>query len=421
MLAEIITIGDEILIGQIIDTNSAWIAQQLTLAGIRIKQVTSVSDDREHILKALAEAEKRADVVLITGGLGPTKDDITKVTLCEYFGRGLTFNEEVYKDVEALFKKYGKEVSPVNRKQAELPEKCTALRNEVGTAPGMWFERDGRVFISMPGVPYEMKNIMEKQVLPRLKQKFDLPVLMHITILTQGIGESALAAMIEEWENGLASGNMKLAYLPSPGIVRLRLSTSGNDREDLKRKMKEKIAKLEELISSYIFGYEEYGSEPETIEQVIGRLLREKKRTVSTAESCTGGYISHLITKVPGSSEYYLGSVIAYAYEVKENMLNVPKEMLEKYGAVSAQVVEQMAAGVRQKLNTDYSIAASGIAGPGGGTDDKPVGTVWIAVATPEKVISKRLQFGDNRERNIERTAITALNMLRQEMLQNSR
>lgn len=417
MLAEIITIGDEILIGQIVDTNSAWIAQQLTLTGIRVKQVSSVSDDRLHILKALAEAEERADIILITGGLGPTKDDITKVTLCEYFGCELVFNEEVYKDVEALFRGYGKEVSPVNRKQAEIPSNCKAIRNEVGTAPGMWFERNGKIFISMPGVPYEMKSMVEKQLLPQLKEKFDLPVLMHITILTQGIGESALAGMIESWEDSLAAVNMKLAYLPSPGIVRLRLSTSGNDRAALKKKMNEKIGELETLIPSYIFGYEEYGSDPATIEQVIGKLLREKKKTVSTAESCTGGYISHLITKVPGSSEYYLGSVIAYAYEVKENMLNVPKEMLEKHGAVSAQVVEQMAIGVRQKLNTDYSISASGIAGPGGGTDDKPVGTVWIAIATPEKVISQRLQFGDNRERNIERTSITALNMLRQELI----
>jgi nicotinamide-nucleotide amidase len=422
MNAEIMSIGDEILIGQITNTNAVWMAQQLNLAGIHVKQITSVSDDRGHIMQALREAEERADIILITGGLGPTKDDITKVTLCEYFNTSLRFDEEIYKDVERLFKSFGREVTPVNRKQAEVPENCIPLRNEMGTAPGMWFERGGKIFVSMPGVPYEMKGIMEKYVLPKLTERFELPAIVHVTVLTQGIGESALAEKIEEWEDALAADNIKLAYLPSPGMVRLRLSVSGEDRDQLEKLVDKKIQGLKEIIPGYIYGYESYGAEEDvTLEQIVGQMLRERKQTVSTSESCTGGYISHLITKVPGSSEYYQGSVIAYSYEVKEKELGVDKKMLEEHGAVSQPVVEQMAIGARKKLNTDYSIAASGIAGPGGGTADKPVGTVWIAVATPGKVISKRFQFGENREWNIHRTALAGLNMLRQEMLQYSK
>lgn len=422
MQAEIISIGDEILIGQIVNTNAVWMAQQLNLAGIKVKQITSVSDDREHIIKALREAEERTDLILITGGLGPTKDDITKVTLCEYFDTKLRFDEDVYKDVERIFKSFGREVTPVNRKQAEVPEICTPLRNMKGTAPGMWIERNNKVFVSMPGVPYEMKSIMLEHVLPKLKEKYRLPSIVHVTVLTQGIGESALAEKIEAWEDSLAQHSIKLAYLPSPGMVRLRLSTSGDDRAKLEAIVNEKVEELKLLIPNYIYGYEEYGkSEDVTLEQIVGNLLRERKQTVSTAESCTGGYISHLITKVPGSSEYYQGSVIAYSYDVKENELGVEKKALETYGAVSQQVVEQMAIGVKKKLNTDYSIAASGIAGPGGGTPDKPVGTVWIAVATPGGVISKRFQFGESREWNIHRTALAGLNMLRGEILQYSR
>lgn len=420
MRAEIISIGDEILIGQITNTNAVWMAQQLNLAGIQVKQITSVSDDREHIMKTLSEAEERADIILITGGLGPTKDDITKTTLCEYFNTKLRFDEEVYSDVERIFKSFGKEVTLVNRKQAEVPEICTALRNDIGTAPGMWFERNGKLIVSMPGVPYEMKCIMEKHVMPRLVSKFRLPAIFHFTVLTQGIGESALAEKIEAWEDSLAQHNIRLAYLPSAGMVRLRLSVTGDERDKLEAIVHDKVEELKKIIPNYIYGYEPYGQEEVTLEKIVGQLLRERKQTVSTAESCTGGYISHLITKVPGSSEYYQGSVIAYSYEVKEQELDVPKKMLEEHGAVSQSVVEQMAIGARKKLKTDYSIAASGIAGPGGGTPDKPVGTVWIAVATPQKVISKRFQFGENRERNIHRTALAGLNMLRQEILQYS-
>ncbi|MFY9310797.1 MAG: competence/damage-inducible protein A [Bacteroidia bacterium] len=414
--AEIITIGDEILIGQIVDTNSAYMATLLNLNGISVKQISSVSDNREHILKALDEARLRADIILMTGGLGPTKDDITKKTLCEYFNTTTRFDNEVYQDVVAIFEAYGKQVTPVNRLQAEVPEICITIRNHHGTAPGMWFENNGNVFVSMPGVPYEMKAMMKNQVLPRLKEQYKLPAIVHKTVLTQGLGESYLSDLIADWENRLTKENIKLAYLPSPGMVRLRLSTKGEDEVQLNRVVDKKIEELKLIIGESIYGYETFGVPTETLEQVVGRLLKEKGRTLSTAESCTGGYISHLVTKVPGSSEYYIGSVISYAYEIKETELGVPKEMLEINGAVSQPVVEQMAKAIRIKYKTDYSISASGIAGPGGGTTDKPVGTVWIAIATPDRVFSEKFLFGTNRERNIQKTANAALNMLRKEL-----
>ena len=417
--AEIITIGDEILIGQIVDTNSAFIATQLNLNGISVKQISSVSDDREHILKAFDEAKERADIILITGGLGPTKDDITKKTLCEYFKTTMRFDEEVYQDVVNIFTAYGKVVSPTNRLQAEVPAICTVIRNHHGTAPGMWFDVDGKIFVSMPGVPYEMKAMIQNQVIPKIKQHFKLPAIVHKTVLTQGIGESYLADLITDWEYSLASDGIKLAYLPAPGMVRLRLSTKGNDIKQLNALVNKKIEDLKIIISEYIYGYENFGEETETLEQIVGKLLRQMKKTISTAESCTGGYISHLITKVPGCSDYYIGSVISYSYEIKERELNVSRELLETQGAVSQAVVEQMAKAIREKYKTDYSIAASGIAGPGGGTDEKPVGTVWIAIATPETVISQQFLFGTNRDRNIQKTATAALNMLRKELQAN--
>ena len=416
MQAEIITIGDEILIGQIVDTNSAFIGQLLNLNGISVKQITSVSDDREHIIKALDEAKERADIILITGGLGPTKDDITKKTLCEYFNTTMRFDESAYQDVVNLFAQYGKTVTPINRLQAEVPAICEVIRNYNGTAPCMWFDVDGKVFVSMPGVPYEMKALMKNQIVPKLKSRFQFPFIFHKTVLTQGIGESALSELISDWEDSLSSVNIKLAYLPAPGMVRLRLSTKGDNDELLRLNVDNKIEQLKTIISEYIYGYEIFGVDNETLEQTIGKLLREKKKTISTAESCTGGYISHLITKVPGSSDYYTGSVISYSYEIKETELGVPKEILDTQGAVSQAVVEQMAKAIRIKYRTDYSISASGIAGPGGGTKEKPVGTVWIALATPDKVISEKFQFGNHRERNIQKTANASLNMLRKEL-----
>jgi nicotinamide-nucleotide amidase len=413
---EIITIGDEILIGQIVDTNSAFIGQLLNMNGMSVKQISSVSDDREHILKALDEARERADIILITGGLGPTKDDITKKTLCEYFNTSMRFDEGAYEDVVNLFATYGKEVTPLNRLQAEVPAICEVIRNKNGTAPGMWFNVDGKVFISMPGVPYEMKAMMKEQVIPKLRYSFRFPFIVHKTVLTQGIGESTLSELISNWEDSLASDNIKLAYLPSPGMVRLRLSTKGDNEKELHDSTDKKIEELKKIIPEYIYGYEVYGEEKESLEMMVGKMLKEKSKTVSTAESCTGGYISHLITKVPGSSLYYIGSVISYAYEIKESELGVPHDVIMKHGAVSQPVVEQMAKAIRERYKTDYSVSASGIAGPDGGTADKPVGTVWIAVATPDKVISEKFLFGNNRERNIQKTANAALNMLKKEL-----
>jgi nicotinamide-nucleotide amidase len=413
MLAEIITIGDELLIGQVVDTNSAWMAQQLNLAGISVKQITSVSDDRSHILQALEDAKKRAGIILITGGLGPTKDDITKKTLCEFFQTKLVFNEQVYKDVEALFHSFSREVTPINRLQAEIPENCIPLRNKAGTAPGMWFDAGEKVFVSMPGVPFEMKGLVKDEVLPRLIQKFKLPFIVHRTILTQGIGESHLAETIEKWEDSLAPLGIKLAYLPSPGVVRLRLSVKGDDKDALNKMVDERVEELKPIILPYFFGFEEYGKERESMAAMIGKMLEARGETLSTAESCTGGFIAHQITLCPGSSVWYKGSVISYANEVKVRELGVSPEIINKHGAVSRDVVEQMALGVLKKMRTDHSIAVSGIAGPGGGTEEKPVGTVWIAVASGDKVVSEKFRFGNDRFRNIERSANAAFNMLR--------
>jgi nicotinamide-nucleotide amidase len=415
MKAEIITIGDELLIGQVVDTNSAFIATKLNEAGIHVYQITSVSDNKEHIMEALDNATRKADLIIMTGGLGPTNDDITKLTLCEYFKVGLRFDAEAYKDVEYVFKIRGREVTEVNRRQAELPENCSALRNKNGTAPGMWFDVDGKIYVSMPGVPYEMKALMEDEVIPKLKKQFTLPVIIHRNVFTIGIGESMLAEKIAAWENSLADVGIKLAYLPSIGMVRLRLSTRGSDRSLLEKNVQDKITELKKLVGEYIFGYDN-----DTLEEIVGKLLKEKNQTISLAESCTGGYISHLITAVAGSSDYYKGSVIAYAYEIKTIELGVSEELLNTKGAVSQEVVEQMASAVRKKFHTDYAIAVSGIAGPGGGTPEKPVGMVWIAIATPQRVFSKKCQFANNRLRNIQMTANTALNLLRKEIISHT-
>ena len=417
MLAEIITIGDEILIGQIVDTNSAWMGQQLSLNGIQVHQITSVSDNKQHILTALKEAEGRADIIFITGGLGPTKDDITKTTLCEYFNSHLVFNEEAYKDVERLFHSRGREVTPINRKQAEIPANAKFVRNRNGTAPSMWFEERGKIFISMPGVPYEMKSVMYEEVIPQLIKRFALPAIVHKTVFTQGIGESFLADLLADWENSLAKHNIKLAYLPSPGKVKLRLSTTGKNKQELINIIDKKIEELMPLASEYIYGVEEFGAEPLTMEAQVGKLLLEKKVTVSTAESCTAGNISHLLTRISGSSAYYMGTVVSYADYVKENELGVNPQLIKTVGAVSKEVAEQMAIGVRKKMKTDYSISVTGIAGPSGATETKPVGLMWIAVATPTKVVSEKFLFGDHRERNIEKASLAALDMLRKELI----
>lgn len=409
---EIITIGDEILLGQIVDTNSAWMAEQLYDLGIPVKQITSISDEKEHIVSAMKNATQRVNVVLMTGGLGPTKDDITKTTLAEFFGDQMVFHEDILEHVKALFASRNKRMPEVNRMQAELPSRATPLHNAKGTAPGMWFEENDTVYVSMPGVPYEMKYLMETEVLPRLKEKFNTPELVYRTVLTQGVGESTLMEHLEEWENNLFTIGLKLAWLPSAGKVRLRVSGKSHDRLELETRIQREVDKLKGIIPQYFVG-----DHSDKFQEIIGELLREKGWTVSTAESCTGGYVAHLITSVSGSSDYFEGSVVSYSNKVKETALGVSWESIKEHGAVSQQVVEEMANGVKQKLNTDCSIATSGVAGPTGGTDEKPVGTVWIAVSTPKGTVSQRFQFGNDREKNISRSAFSALHMLQKEIL----
>ncbi|RLD61173.1 MAG: competence/damage-inducible protein A [Bacteroidetes bacterium] len=411
MQAEIISIGDELLIGQVVNTNASWMAEQLNMAGIRVGCILAISDQKEQILETVKIASKRSDIILVTGGLGPTKDDITKKTLCEFYNSKLVFNKDVFEDVKSIFGKRGFVVSEVNKMQAEVPDNCKPIRNKNGTAPGMWFEQGNTILVSMPGVPFEMKAMMEGFIVPELTKRFRLPALINKTVLTHGIGESTLAAIIEDWENGLP-GNIKLAYLPQPGIVRLRLSGKGNEKDILQKQIGDEVLKLHQIIPDLIFGYDK-----DTMEEVVGNMLRSRKMTLATAESCTGGYISHLVTSVPGSSDYFEGSVVSYSNPVKEKALEVKPESLEEFGAVSEQVIIEMAEGVQQKLNTDYAIATSGIAGPSGGTEDKPIGTTWIAIATPNGVIAKKFHFGEHRGRNIRRAALAALNMLRKELL----
>lgn len=408
MKSEIITIGDEILIGQIVDTNSAWMAQQLNSIGVSVSQITSISDEKNHILKTLQDAESRADIILVTGGLGPTKDDITKNTVCEYFGSKLVLHEKSLLNIKTFLEKRGvNTIINNNRNQALVPDNCCVLENYIGTAPGMWLEKNNKVFIFMPGVPFEMQFLVTNEVLPRLKSKFKLPEIVHKTIHVYGIPEAYLAEKISDWESAL-NQNIKLAYLPSPGLIRLRFSITGNNKPELLKQIDSEITKLKQLIPDNIISTDE-----KKIEEVIADLLKSKNATLSTAESCTGGAIAQAITSVSGSSAYYKGSIISYSNDVKINELGVLLSDLERYGAVSKEVVEQMAVRVRLKINTDYSIAVSGIAGPSGGTAGKPVGTIWIAVASAHKVISKKFQFGDNRIRNIERAKNTALDMLR--------
>ena len=409
MLAEIITIGDEILIGQIVDTNSAFIAQKLNAIGIQVKQISSVSDDRQHILNTLAEAHQRADVILITGGLGPTKDDITKKTLAEYFGVGLIENKDALQNVERIFRRLRGVSEPlleVNRQQALVPENCEVILNANGTAPGMWFNHGGKVFVSMPGVPHEMMYMMEDSVIPKLQATFALPIIIHKTILTAGEGESYLAEKIVDIENDLPS-YIKLAYLPKLGQVRLRLSGYGKDEVSLKNEVESFARRIVERVGRSVVAEEDIA-----IEKAILNYMTEKELTLSTAESCTGGYIAHLITQHAGSSKVFFGGAVSYSYELKESILGVKNETLWQYGAVSQETVTEMVQGALLNFKSDYAIAVTGIAGPDGGTPEKPVGTVWIGVANAQKTVTKKFQFGNKRIQNIERTAIAALNML---------
>ncbi len=403
MLAEIITIGDEILIGQIIDSNSAWMAQQLNAAGIRIKQISSVSDDREHILSALKEASGRADIILITGGLGPTKDDITKTTLAEYFGVGIKRDQETLDNVAAIFARYNRPLLEVNIGQADVPENCEVLQNKNGTAPGMWFQEQGKVYVSMPGVPFEMMYLMEDLVIPKLKQTFDLPKIIHQTILTAGEGESFLAERIADIEDQLPA-EIKLAYLPKLGVVRLRLSAYGEDENQLKQELQIQTQKILDRLGDTVVATEDI-----PLEKAILLLMAKNQQTLSLAESCTGGYLAHLFTSLPGASSIFLGGAVSYSYEMKERMLGVNADTLWENGAVSEETVREMAEGALRNFSSDYAVAVTGIAGPDGGTKDKPVGTVWIAVANKEKTKAKKYVFGNKRIQNIERTATNAM------------
>ena len=405
---EIITIGDEILIGQIVDTNSAWMSVELNKAGFEIIQITSVHDDAAHIVASLDLALERADVVLFTGGIGPTKDDITKQTLSRYFGMQLVFNDEVYKNIEQVLTQRSRAVNELTRTQAFVPDGCTVIQNRVGTAPVTWFEKNGKVIVYMPGVPNEMKHIMSTEVIPRLSQRYKTPTIIHKNVIVQGYPESALAMKIADWENALPA-DIHLAYLPNYGIIKLRLSGISDDPLSLEFSINQQIAGLTEILADAIVAYDDT-----PVEEMIGNLLADKGMTLATAESCTGGFIAHKITSIPGSSQYFKGSVVSYSNEVKVNLLNVLPDYIDLYGAVSKQVVEQMAVNVRKLLKTDVAIATSGIAGPDGGTAEKPVGVVWISVSSPKGVVSREFKFGNVRIQNIERTAQTAMLMLKE-------
>ncbi|WP_207435486.1 competence/damage-inducible protein A [Sabulibacter ruber] len=408
--AEIITIGDELLYGQVIDTNSAWIGQELAKIGIRVMQITSISDNPGAIVETLSQTIARADVILITGGLGPTKDDLTKHTLARFFNTELQLHQPSLDDVEAIFRRSNRPMLEVNRQQAFLPASCTPIRNILGTAPGMLFEEQGTVIVSMPGVPFEMKQMMTDIILPRLQQHFQLPQIIHKVVQTIGIGESFLSETIADWENNLPA-NLKLAYLPHLVGVRLRLTGMSDGVQDLETQLQAQVEKLTQIIPQHIFAYGEV-----TLEDAIGRLLKARNLTISTAESCTGGLVAHKLTSVPGSSAYFMGSVVAYSNEVKKAQLSVPAETLEKHGAVSEKTVRAMAEGVRQLLKTDIGLATSGIAGPDGGTAEKPVGTIWIAYADAHQTIARKLNYNKTRQLNIEYTALQVLDLVRQSL-----
>ena len=412
MYAEIITIGDEILIGQIVDTNSVFIAKELNKIGIEVYQITSISDQNKHIIEAIDLAKNRADIVIITGGLGPTKDDVTKHTLCQYFNDVLVENKEVLTHIECLFRKYiSTPISDLNKKQALVPSKAIVLKNEFGTAPGMWFEDDDKVFISMPGVPYEMKGLMNSEIIPRLQEHFDRPYIEHKTILTYGLGESAIAERIEDWENNLP-GHLKLAYLPSLGRVRLRLTGRGKDKLYVNSTLNEELEKVKPLIADILVGYEE----DESIEWLIGQILVSKGMTLSVAESCTGGEIAQSITSHAGASAFFKGGAVTYATESKTSLLGVKESLIAANTVTSKQVAEAMALGCKDKFKSDYALSTTGNAGPSKGDGDVEVGTVFIGIATPEKVYSQEYKFSNNREKTIGKAVNKAFEILLSEL-----
>ena len=409
--AEIITIGDEILYGQILDTNTQWISLELDKIGIKTVRKSSVGDQRDEIVQILQEAQKRADIVFITGGLGPTKDDLTKKILADFFNCPLAYHPEALQDVTDFFAKRGRELSDINRDQALLPTKCTFIPNKQGTAPAMWFNEQDTIWVSMPGVPFEMKAIMETEVLPRITTHFKLPVIVHQIRKVVGIGESYLSDLIQDWELQLPS-HLKLAYLPSLGIVKLRLTGFGQDKVQLHADIEAVFEKVMPLIKGYIFGREK-----DELASVVGQLLVDQQATLAVAESCTGGYLAHQFTQHAGSSAYFQGGIISYANEVKVKQLGVSQDILYTEGAVSDTCVMAMATGARKNLGTTYALATSGIAGPDGGTEEKPVGTIWIALAHPNGVIARKLTQGGTRIQNIHLSSLTAINLLRRYLL----
>jgi nicotinamide-nucleotide amidase len=414
MQAEIITIGDEILIGQIVDSNSAFIAKELNKIGVSVYQITSIQDDREHILKSLKEAGERSSVVIITGGLGPTKDDVTKHTLCEFFDDELVRDESVLSHIEELFRKYiSTPISDLNREQAMVPSKATVLHNSYGTAPGLWMKKGETAFVSLPGVPYEMKNLMLKSVLPKIVEDYERPHIVHRTILTYGLGESAVAEKLEDWENNLPP-YIKFAYLPSLGSVRLRLSAKGDDKAALMAGIDEQVKKLYPLIGDIIYGEEE---EDGRVEKQIGALLKDKKMTLSTAESFTGGSIAERITAVPGASNYFKGSMVCYATEAKVKVLGVPQALIDAHSVVSEEVAVAMAQNAKEKLGTDFAIATTGNAGPTKGDSNVEVGTVYIGISSPNRTFAQKFVMGKHRERVVEKSVNKAFELLYKEIL----
>ncbi|MEI6949344.1 competence/damage-inducible protein A [Paraflavisolibacter sp. H34] len=410
--ASILTIGDELLIGQTIDTNSAFIATILNNAGIWVRRRIAVGDDKEEILSALEQQSRDCSLIIITGGLGPTADDITKPALCEYFGSELVLNEDVLEHVTGIFTRLNRPMTERNRKQAEVPHNSTVLPNRNGTAPGMWFEKEGVVYISLPGVPLEMQGLMEEEVIPRLIAHFALKAILHKTLLTAGIGESFIADQLVEFEAALPA-HIKLAYLPNYGMVKLRLTGHSDNEETLTKQMEKQFGSLKELVQQWLVTDQDI-----TLQEVVSQMLKGKKKFIATAESCTGGYLAHLFTSLPGASVSYKGGVVSYANDAKENILGVEHATLVKHGAVSEETIKEMVQGVLERLNADYAIATSGIMGPEGGTLQKPVGTVWIAVASRQNLETAKLFFRYDRRRNIELTANAALNMLRKLMVQ---
>ena len=415
MKATIVTIGDEILIGQIVDTNSGFIAKSLDKIGVEVSEMISISDDKNHILNTFATLQNKVDLVIITGGLGPTKDDVTKKTFCDYFEDELVVDQKVLTHVTQLIEGfYKRTITQINKDQALVPSKCTVLHNQVGTAPGMWMKKEDTVFISLPGVPFEMKYLVEHEIIPKVVAEYDRPYIIHRTILTYGQGESLVAERIEEWENNLPEF-IKLAYLPALGRVRLRLSARGTDKKILEEALEENIKSLDAIIHDIIVGFDE----DETIEVVIGKMLKKQNKTLSTAESCTGGMIAQVLTSVSGASQYFKGAVVSYATEAKMNVLGVSESLINDYSVVSKEVVSSMALNIKEMMKTDYAIATTGNAGPSKGDSDAEIGTVFIAIATPTDIIVEEFNFGQPREKVIDRAVFKSLELLQKEILKN--